>query len=167
MRYGTLLVCLNAHNNKYMSEPSTKVQDFENHIRFYPPYHFVFLPLVGAMLGGSIYCIFHFPERRLEWVAIASLFFMMLFLAFMLRQHYSIGNQDRIIRLEVRLRYYQITGQRFEPLEARLSFPQIAALRFAPDDELPALVQKTLAEHLSPNSIKKQIRNWLPDYMRL
>ena len=150
-----------------MSESPDKKQDYENHIRFYPPYHFVFLPMAFAMLGGSIYCIFHFPERWLEWTAIASLFFMMLALAFMLRQHYSLGNQDRIIRLELRLRYFQITGQRFEAVEGQLSFPQIAALRFAPDDELPALAQRTLAEHLSPDSIKKQIRNWLPDHMRL
>ena len=150
-----------------MSEARSAKQDYENHIRFYPPYHFVFLPILALLLGGSIYCAVHFPERRLEWAGIASLFFMMLTLAFMLRQHYSLGNQDRIIRLEMRLRYYQITGQRFEIPEAQLSFPQIAALRFAPDDELPALVQKALAEHLSPKSIKKQIRNWLPDHMRL
>jgi hypothetical protein len=150
-----------------MPESRNTKQDYDNHIRFYPPYHFVFLPISGLLLGSSIYCAVHFPERRLEWVGIASLFFMMLTLAFMLRQHYSLGNQDRIIRLEMRLRYYQITGQRFETVEDQLSFGQIAALRFAPDDELPALVQKTRAEHLSPGNIKKQIKNWLPDYMRL
>ena len=150
-----------------MPESRHRKQNYENHIRFYPPYHFVFLPLIFAMLGGSIYCVFHFPERRLEWMAIAALFFMMLALAYMLRQHYSIGNQDRIIRLELRLRYYQLTGQRFETAENRLSVGQIAALRFAPDDELPRLVERTLEEHLSPDNIKKQIRNWLPDHMRL
>jgi hypothetical protein len=164
---GILLVSSSEHNNLYMPESATKAQHYDNHVRYYPPHHFVFLPLIAALTIGSAYCIIRFPEHRLEWIAITAAFAMIAFLVVMLRQHYALGNQNRVVRLELRLRYYQITGQRFEPEEAQLSFSQLAALRFAPDDELPALVQQALAERLSADDIKKRIKNWLPDYMRL
>ena len=150
-----------------MPESRTQAQHYSNHIRYYPPHHFVFLPLIAALTIGSAYCVFHYPERRLEWIAITAAFFMIAFLALLLRQHYALGNQNRIVRLELRLRYYQITGERFEHLEARLSFGQLAALRFAPDDELPTLAKQALEEHLSADEIKKHIKVWQPDYMRL
>jgi len=85
----------------------------------------------------------------------------------MLRQHYALGNQNRIVRLEMRLRYYQLTQKRFEPLEQQLSFNQIAALRFASDEELIELIRRAINESLSPKDIKKAIQNWTPDYMRV
>jgi hypothetical protein len=91
---------------------------------------------------------------------------MITWLSFMTRQHYALGNQDRIVRLEMRLRYYQLTHTQLEQYEGRLSFKQIAALRFASDEELPALLQKALEEHLSPNAIKRSITNWQEDEMR-
>jgi len=149
-----------------MAQPGKEAQHYGNHIRFYPPHHFVFLPLVALLIGSSTYCAAHFPERRLEWIGFAIAFFMLGFLAFILRQHYAIGNQNRIIRLELRLRYFQITGQRLEPAEAKLSIAQLMALRFAPDEELPELLQAALAEQLSPDAIKRRVKNWLPDHMR-
>ena len=75
---------------------------------------------------------------------------------------------DRIIRLEMRLRYFQLYGKKFEPVEAKLSFRQIAALRFSSDEELPALLERTIEENLSPRSIKKLITEWRPEpYARL
>lgn len=85
----------------------------------------------------------------------------------MLRQHYALTVQNRVVRLEMRLRYYQLTHTRFEEIEPRLSFGQIAALRFASDDELPALTNRALQEQLSPDAIKRSIKNWLPDEMRV
>jgi hypothetical protein len=84
----------------------------------------------------------------------------------MLRQHYALGNQNRIIRLEMRLRFYQLTNKRFDPLEQNLSFGQIASLRFASDEELPELIEKAINQNLSPKEIKKSIKNWQADYMR-
>jgi hypothetical protein len=149
-----------------MPEPKQE-QHYGNHIRYYPLHHFVFIPLAALMIIGGICCAMIFPERRLEWIAITLAFLMNGFLVLLLRQHYALGNQDRIVRLELRLRYYQITGQRLEPAEGRLSIAQLAALRFAGDEELAGLVQQTLAEALSPGDIKKRIKNWLPDHMRL
>lgn len=85
----------------------------------------------------------------------------------MLRQHYALGLQDRILRLEFRQRYFEIYGQRSENIEERLTFSQIAALRFAGDDEFKKLLEKTLKENLSANAIKKSITEWKADQNRV
>jgi hypothetical protein len=85
----------------------------------------------------------------------------------MLRQHYSLINQNRIVRLELRFRYYVLTQKRFEEVEAKLSAGQVYALRFAPDEELPAQIERALKENISPDEIKRSIKNWLPDTMRV
>lgn len=144
-----------------------KRQDAAHHTRYYPTHHFVFYPLmVLAILAGG-YCIFRFPEKSLEWTAITLLFVAVTWVSYMLRQHYALTLQDRVVRLEMRLRYYQLTQQRFELLEPRLHFSQLAALRFASDDELPALVDRTLRENLQPDDIKKSIHHWIADHMRV
>lgn len=144
-----------------------KKQNFENHRQYYVPHHFVFYPVAITLLVFSATYISKFPERSLEWIFITLLFFLLIFLSFMMRQHYALGNQNRIVRLEVRLRYYQLTKQPFDAVESKLTFGQIAALRFAPDNELLPLIEKTLIENLSPNDIKKLIINWQADYMRV
>ena len=85
----------------------------------------------------------------------------------MLRQHYALGNQDRIVRLEFRLRYFQLFGKPSDEVEDKLSFSQIAALRFAQDEEFKTLLQRVLTENLEATAIKKAIGNWKPDNMRL
>jgi hypothetical protein len=99
-------------------------------------------------------------------MAIAGAIGLIIFLSLMLRQHYALGNQNRIARLELRFRYYVLTKKRFELIEQQLSLSQLLALRFASDEELEALIDRTLGEKLNPNEIKKSIKNWLPDYMR-
>lgn len=144
-----------------------KQQNYSTHTRWYIPHHFIFYPILITAIVLSIYCSFYNPETRLIWLAITSILIFIFWLSFMLRQHYALGNQNRIVRLELRLRYYTLTHKSLEPLEHALSFGQIAALRFAPDNELVALVDKAMKENLSPDEIKKSIKNWLPDYMRL
>lgn len=142
-------------------------QQYKNHIRFYTPHHFVFYPLLLVCLGISLWLAFSRAGQGLEWMFISLLLLVISWLSFMMRQHYALSNQNRIVRLEMRFRYYVLTGKRLELLEDRLSFGQIAALRFASDEELPALVERTLQERLSPDVIKKSIKNWLPDLMRV
>ncbi|MGY4385975.1 hypothetical protein ACVWYN_003025 [Pedobacter sp. UYP24] len=142
------------------------MQNYKNHTRFYTPHHFVFFPVVGFLLAIAIYQAFS-GENQLLWIFIAALVFMVGWLSFMLRQHYALIGQNRIIVLEMRFRYYVLTKERFEPIEDQLSFGKIAALRFAPDDELPALVKKAVAEGLSADQIKRSIVNWLPDLKRV
>ena len=85
----------------------------------------------------------------------------------MLRQHYALTLQNRIVRLELRHRYLATTGQRFEEIESKLDDSQLFALRFPPDEELLALTNRTLNENLSGDEIKKAIKNWKGDYERV
>lgn len=144
-----------------------KQQNYNNHIRFYPPHHFIFYPVLLALIVGSIWCIFQYPFQQIEFAFITATLVLIFWLSFMLRQHYALGNQNRIVRLEMRFRYYVLTQKRLEPLEQQLSFDQIAALRFASDEELPDLVKRTINESLSPKDLKEAIRHWTPDYMRV
>lgn len=140
-------------------------QNAKNHTRYYTPHHFIFYPLLIALIVISL------KAEDSKWFTdnklIAMCLFMTGWLSFMMRQHYALGNQNRIIRLEMRLRYYQITGKRFEATESLLSFSQLAALRFASDEELADLVEWAVKNNSPAAEIKKAIKNWTPDYMRV
>ena len=85
----------------------------------------------------------------------------------MLRQHYALGNQDRIVRLEFRLRYFELYGKDSKEIEDKLSFSQIAALRFADDSEFGSLLERALQNNTSGDEIKKSINDWQADDMRV
>jgi len=143
-------------------------QNYNNHKSYYAPHHFVFYPAVLALIALAAHGLLHAePGHTWLWIAVGALTLLIGWLSFMMRQHYALVLQNRMVRMEMRFRYYVLTGQRLEPLEQRLSFRQLAALRFASDEELPALVKRALDEGLSPGGIKKSIKNWLPDYMRV
>ncbi|HTN06038.1 DUF6526 family protein [Agriterribacter sp.] len=144
-----------------------KTQQYKNHVRYYPPHHFVFYPVIGLLLFISIRGICLDTANKWLWIMVTLLTVVTGWLSFMMRQHYALTSQNRIVRLELRLRYYQLTQQRLESIENQLSFKQLAALRFAPDEEFVSLLQRTLSEGLSPDAIKQAIKNWLPDTMRV
>ncbi|SMP01868.1 hypothetical protein SAMN06265367_10149 [Algoriphagus winogradskyi] len=100
-----------------------------------------------------------------------SLYFILLgliiFLISYLPRIYAIKNQNRIIRMEMRQRYFQLTGKAFYEKENKLSPSQIIALRFAGDDELLALIDKTIQENTTPKEIKKSVSNWQADHHRV
>lgn len=142
-------------------------QNYQNHKRYYPPHHFIFLPLLGFLMALAIYKSFQDDEHQLGWMLFGTSIFCILYLTLMLRQHYALGNQNRIVRLEFRLRYFELMGKSSKEVEKQLSFGQIAALRFAPDEEFVPLLEKTLQEKLSADTIKQSIKNWEADTMRL
>ena len=142
-------------------------QDYSNHRRYYIPHHFLFYPVLTALTCLSVYGIYRYHKHWVEWGAISIMCILIGWLSLMLRQHYSLLLQDRLIRLELRLRYYQLTQRRFEFIEYKLDIKQIAALRFASDDQLPYLINEAIEEHLSSKEIKKRIKNWMPDMMRV
>ncbi len=142
-----------------------KTQNYKNHVQYYPPHHFVFYPVVLFLLGLGIYM--SLEEHSFLWGFVTTQVAVLTWLSFMLRQHYALGNQNRIVRLEMRLRYYMLTQQRLEAIENQISFHQLAALRFASDEELIPLLDRTLKENLSPDEIKRQIRDWQADDMRV
>lgn len=117
-----------------------------------------------ALCGAGIW---HYPEQRAIWIMLCILVAVIVGFGFMTRQHYALGLQDRLVRQELRLRYYILTGRRLEDIEKQLPFKVIAALRFASDEELEALVARALSERLTPDQVKRSIRSWLPDTMRV
>ncbi|ANF51893.1 hypothetical protein A0O34_15855 [Chryseobacterium glaciei] len=142
-------------------------QNYKNHRKFYPPHHFIYLPLLILLEVFGVYKIFNDEENKLAWELFSIVIFLIFYLAFMLRQHYAIGLQNRLVRLEFKQRYFEIFSQRSDEVEEKLSFSQIAALRFAYDDEFKDLLYKALHEKISGDEIKKSIRNWRPDQHRI
>ncbi|MES2829719.1 MAG: DUF6526 family protein [Bacteroidota bacterium] len=143
------------------------MQNYKNHIRYYAPHHFIFYPIVTLLFAFSVWKAATESTSQMLWALVAGTLLLISWCSFMLRQHYGMTLQNRLVVLEMRFRYFALTSQRLEEFEDRLTFGQIAALRFAPDDELPELIKATLAQDLSPDQIKKSIKNWLPDHRRI
>ncbi|TDO99292.1 DUF6526 family protein [Flavobacterium sp. 245] len=143
-----------------------KVQTYYNHIRFYTPHHFIYYPVLTIFLIFSIYfaCT---TNDALIWSFISVGFIFLFFLAFMLRQHYALILQNRIVRLELRYRYFTLTGKRLEEFEYKLTDDQLFALRFAPDNEFLPLLEDAIKNNLAGDSIKKAIVHWKADYDRV
>jgi hypothetical protein len=142
-------------------------QDYKNHRKFYPPHHFVYLPLLIILEVFGVYKSFNDEQNQLIWILFSIVIFLLSYLAIMIRQHYALGLQNRLVRLEFKQRYFEIFGQRSDDVENKLRFDQIAALRFAYDDEFKELLYKALHEDISGNEIKKSIKNWRSDHQRI
>ncbi|CAD0009323.1 DUF6526 family protein [Flavobacterium salmonis] len=143
-----------------------KTQSYKNHIRFYPPHHFVYYPILIMFMLFAIYFAFTTAEKLL-WGFITVIFIFLFCLAFMLRQHYALILQNRIVKLELRYRYFVLTGTRFETIEYKFTEDQLFAFRFASDTEFLSLIDRALAENLSGDAIKQAIVNWKGDYYRV
>jgi prepilin signal peptidase PulO-like enzyme (type II secretory pathway) len=146
-------------------------QTFANHTRLDPPFHFFILPIFAL---GVIFAFIHFfahlshADFRDNFHAILLILLSLALLTWVVKtRFYSLRVQDRVIRLEERLRLMQLLP---EPLRSRipeLTEDQLIALRFASDAELPKLAERALNEKLSRKDIKKAIQNWRPDYWRV
>lgn len=141
-----------------------KTQNYSNHIRKHPVYHYFIVPVSLLLIIASIAnAIIAFNYNALL-LLIVSVFIHLL--AFLMRE-YAKMNQDRIICMELRLRYWQLTSKNFEEKEAVLTQSQFLALRFASDEEFLSFLNKANINSLSSNDIKQQIKNWKPDTMRV
>jgi hypothetical protein len=146
-------------------------QTFANHTRFDPAFHFFVLPLFAL---GLLLALVHFfahithGDFRDHLHAFLLILLALALLVLALKERmYSLKLQDRVIRLEERLRLATLLP---EPLRARileLTEDQLVGLRFASDPEIPKLVERTLKEKLSRADIKKSIQNWRGDYWRV
>jgi hypothetical protein len=139
-------------------------QTLANHAKFDPLFHFFLAPVLLGCFIASIVFLFRGISALHIWLAVFSL---AAFLLCFKSRVYSLKVQDRIIRLEERLRLAALLP---EPLRSRipeLDERQLIALRFAADAEIPPLVEKILQERLDPKAIKKAIENWRPDYWRV
>jgi Family of unknown function (DUF6526) len=142
-------------------------QNFKNHTRFHPPFHFFLIPALILNLIFSIYVTIHtwpaYRHTHLWWIVMSIVFFVMAGLS----RDRALKIQDRIIRLEERLRLTALLPPADRAHIDELTCRQLIALRFASDDEIPALVHKTLTQNLEPKAIKASIVNWRPDHDRV
>jgi hypothetical protein len=138
-------------------------QTLANHGKFDPLFHFFLAPVLLACFIASIVFLFHGVTAFRIWFAVFALAGFLL--AFKTRA-YALKIQDRVIRLEERLRLMALLPESLRPRISDLTEQQLIALRFAADAEVPSLVEKILRENLEPKAIKKAIQNWRPDYWR-
>jgi hypothetical protein len=138
-------------------------QTLANHAKFDPLFHFFLAPVTLACFIASIVILFHGIDALRIWFAVLSL---AAFLLTFKTRVYALRVQDRVIRLEERLRLSALLPESLRTRIPELSEQQLIALRFAADAEVPLLVERVLQEHLEPKAIKQAIQNWRPDYWR-
>jgi Family of unknown function (DUF6526) len=143
---------------------SNKTQSFANHAKFDPSFHFFVLPVLLINIFVVGYLLFRHPGIGGAWLLLLAV--TMFILAGRVRS-YATHLQDRVIRLEERIRLAAILPEPLRSRIAELSDSQIVGLRFASDAELPLLFQRALDEKLSRSDIKKAIMEWRPDYSRI
>jgi len=142
----------------------SQTQNFENHTKLVPAFHFVVLPVFLLNLVWSVGRVI----QNLSFGTVVSLLVSvaLLLLAFTARI-FALTVQDRVIRLEMRLRMQQVLPAELRTRIPEFTVSQLVSLRFASDSELPGLAQKVLDEKLTDRkAIKKMIHNWQPDLLR-
>ena len=139
-------------------------QTYQNHVRWYPLVHFVIFPLLVVNLGWQIYMLTQ--QRTVDRAEMLLLAVLLVLISFAARLQ-PLRVQDRIIRLEERLRYYKLLPHETAEKASELSLGKMIALRFAPDDELPELIERILKGELnSGKEIKVAVQNWRADHLR-
>lgn len=139
-------------------------QDFAHHTRWDPAFHFFIIPVFVISLIMTIVHLVRRPGLHSAWVVVVMI--AVLAAAFKIRL-YSLKVQDRVIRLEERLRLATLIDPALRSRIPELTKSQLVALRFASDAELPGLATRALNENLPAGEIKKSIQNWRPDNFRV
>ena len=139
-------------------------QGLKNHGRLDPPYHFV----STAVLMANLFIMLCYAWEHLSyfsgWLVILSI---AVFIPFMKLRSYPLKVQDRVIRLEERLRLQALAPQEWHAQIYKLTEDQLIALRFASDDEVVELAKQALESNLNRKQIKERIKDWRPDTYRV
>lgn len=145
--------------------PSTKPQSLSNHARYVPGYHFVLAAILFAVLAWAIVLLVRYPRwPSLFGVLIA----VSLVLIFWYMRSFAVTVQDRIIRLEERLRLDELLAPELRARIPEFTTEHLVALRFASDAELPALARRVLDEKVTDgDAIKQMIGQWRADHLRV
>ncbi|MBN9615702.1 MAG: hypothetical protein BGO25_09540 [Acidobacteriales bacterium 59-55] len=141
-------------------------QSYANHTRRFPLFHFVLMPILVFNLIFSIYdTVHHYPEHRylFHWWIVMSIALILMALVGRMQ---AVKVQDRVIRLEERLRLASLLPANEQAHINEFTTAQLIALRFASDAELPALARRALTQNLGPKAIKQAIINWRADNLR-
>lgn len=144
--------------------PNDKTQTFANHGRFDPPFHFFLAPVAIVNLGLASRNLYFHPSGE---TGFGLVFAFAIVVGLVRMRTYSLKVQDRLIRLEERLRMQALLPGELQPRVVELSESQMVALRFASDGELAGLVKRALDEKLTNKQIKQAIVVWRPDTFRV
>jgi Family of unknown function (DUF6526) len=144
---------------------SQKPQNFQNHTRTVPPFHMFVLPVLLLNLGWTIY---HLIRAGLSFESVLGVLLALALLTFALfARLFALTVQDRVIRLEMRLRLAELLPPELRPRIPEFNVAQLVSLRFASDAELPSLARKVLDEKLTDRkAIKRLVKDWQADYLR-
>ena len=140
-------------------------QNLGNHVRFVPLYHFFTLPV---LIVNFVWSLFRLKTLGFSFAGIFGVILALaLFLGILFGRLFALAVQDRLIRLEERLRYERVLREELRWRADELMPSQFLSLRFASDDELPTLMQRVLEEKLTNRkAIKQLIKNWRADHSR-
>lgn len=139
-------------------------QNFKNHGRYIPLWHFIVPLILLALLIGSIVNLVSASEETFYSAALLVVIAAILPVFWGYTRYFALRAQDRAIRAEENLRHYILTGK---PLNKELRIGQIIALRFASDEEFPVLAKKALEEKMGQKRIKASISSWKADHHRV
>ena len=140
-------------------------QNYSNHVRWHPIYHFVLFPLIFLYFIWTLWRLIN--EPNFDHVAQLLLAIGLLLMTLLIRVN-PLRTQDRLIRLEEQLRYQRLLPADLAAKASTLPARYIVALRFASDQELAGLVQAAVdGKFTKPEEIKKAIKNWRGDYFRV
>lgn len=142
----------------------TVSQNLKNHSRLDPLFHFFLAPVLLANLVITIVYLVRHPHFHSAWLVVLSIAAFVL--AFKVRL-YGLKVQDRVIRLEERLRLQSLAPAQWHAQIYRLTEDQLIGLRFAADDEVVELAKQALEHNLTRKQIKERIGDWRPDYWRV
>jgi Family of unknown function (DUF6526) len=142
-----------------------KPQDLQNHTRLVPPFHMFVLPVLLVNVGWTIY---HLVKAGISFGSVFGILLALALLMFALfARLFALTVQDRVIRLEMRLRLAEVLPVDMRPRIPEFTVGQLVSLRFAGDAELPALARKVLDEKMNNRkAIKQLIKDWQGDYLR-
>ena len=143
---------------------SNAPQSLKNHTKFDPPFHFLLTWVLLINLGLAITFLVQRKNLPSAWFVVLS---VAAIVALFLLRHYPLKVQDRVIRLEERLRLQALAPAEWHAQIFRLSEDQLIGLRFAADDEVVDLAKQALEHNLNRKQIKERIRNWRADYWRV
>lgn len=140
------------------------MQTYANHRRFFPLYHFITVPILGLNLLLQLWMAYRRPGIWSLWNAIVACALVALAVA---ARMMVLRVQDRLIRLEERLRLQQILPDDLRGRVGELRTRQLIALRFCDDTEAPDLCRAVFdGEVKEPDEIKRRIKSWKPDTLR-
>ena len=139
-------------------------QSLKNHGRIDPSFHYVLFAVLIANLVIAILYLIHHPHFHAAWLVVLSLAAFVLYFKVRL---YPLKVQDRVIRLEERLRLQALAPAEWHTQIYRLSEDQLVGLRFAADDEVVELAKQVLEHDLNRKQIKERIKDWRADEFRV